>query len=163
MAQTGLEVFDATIQQTNGWLKLIAERLGPTPGDDRHRAYTALRGVLHALRDRVTPDQAAHLGAQLPMLVRGIFYEGWRPSETPRKERHKEEFLAHVAEAFRKEPDVDSEAVATAVFAVMARQLDPGEVEKLVATLPDAVRQMWPEHMVAAAMGRVRQPAREQA
>ena len=161
MAQTGLEVFDTTIQRTNAWLKQVAERLAPTPGDDRHRAYTALRGTLHALRDRMTPDQAAHLGAQLPMLVRGIYYEGWRPAETPRKERLREEFLAHVAEAFRKEPDVDAEEVARAVFAVLARELDPGEVGKVIATMPEAVRGLWPEHMVDAAMQRVQQTPRE--
>ena len=51
---------------------------GVAAGGDRRSAYRALRSVLHVLRDRLTPEQAVHLGAQLPLLVRGIFYDGWR-------------------------------------------------------------------------------------
>jgi len=76
MSQTGVAAFDSTIQTTNVWLHDIMERLG---WQDRHRAYHALRAVLHALRDRLPVDQAAALGAQLPMLVRGFYYEGWHP------------------------------------------------------------------------------------
>src|SRR3990172_2959955 len=70
MSTTGLQVFDQTLQLTNIWLKSLMEKQGWT---DRHRAYLALRATLHALRDRMNPDEAAHLGAQLPMLVRGVF------------------------------------------------------------------------------------------
>ena len=67
MSTTGLEVFDKTVQTTNAWLKEIMEVTGP----DRHRAYRVLAAVLHALRDRLTVDEAAQLGAQLPILIRG--------------------------------------------------------------------------------------------
>ncbi len=72
---TGLAVFDTTVQETNLWLKGIMEGLHT---DDRHLAYLALRATLHALRDRLGPENAVHLAAQLPMLVRGLYYEGWR-------------------------------------------------------------------------------------
>ena len=56
------------------------------------------RAVLHALRDRIGPIHTAQLGAQLPMLVRGLYYEGWRANAAPTHERHREAFLAHVAQ-----------------------------------------------------------------
>jgi uncharacterized protein (DUF2267 family) len=91
---TGLDTFDRTVQESNLWLKDVMERLDTT---DRHHAYSNLRAVLHALRDRIGAESAAHLGAQLPMLLRGLFYEGWDPTGKPTKERHEAAFLAHIA------------------------------------------------------------------
>jgi len=93
MSMTGLEVFDTTVQKTNLWLKDIMQALGWA---DRHKAYVALRTILHALRDRLTLEEAVQFGAQLPMLIRGLYYEGWTPTSKPDKVRHKAEFLAPI-------------------------------------------------------------------
>ena len=89
MSATGLAVFDTTLQKTNGWLKDLMHELG---GDDRHKAYLALRATRHALRDRLTVEEVAQLGAQLPMLIRGFYYEGWDPTGKPLRERHEGQF-----------------------------------------------------------------------
>jgi uncharacterized protein (DUF2267 family) len=99
--------------------------------------------VLHALRDRLPVDQAAALGAQLPMLVRGFYYEGWHPAGKPVKERKKEEFLAHIATAFQNDPEVDPEEVARAVFQVLAQRVTPGEIQHVKLTLPGEIRSLW--------------------
>ena len=85
MSTSGLAVLDHTVQETNIWLKAVAEQLQL----DRHDAYIALRAVLHALRDRLPPEVAVHLGAQLPMLVRGLYYEGWHMAGKPTKDRQR--------------------------------------------------------------------------
>ena len=59
MSATGLDVFDTTVQKTNIWLNDLMKVLG---WQDRHKAYLALRATLHALRDRLTVDEVAHLG-----------------------------------------------------------------------------------------------------
>ena len=105
-SMTGLDVFDTTIHKTNSWLKEITEELGI---DNRHQAYQVLRGTLQFLRDRLPLEEATHLGAQLPMLITGIYYEGWEPENKPERIRHKEEFLARVGEAFGGQSDMDSE------------------------------------------------------
>ena len=89
------------MQETNLWLKDLMERLHT---DDRHVAYLALRATLHALRDRVGPENAVHLAAQLPMLVRGLYYEDWRMGASRTKERTRAEFLDHVREELPRSP-----------------------------------------------------------
>jgi len=84
MSQTGLSAFDSTIQTTNVWLNEITERMGWR--EDKHRGYHALRAVLHALRDQLPVEHVAALGAQLPLLVRGIYYDGWHPAGKPLKD-----------------------------------------------------------------------------
>lgn len=143
MSATGLDVFDTTVQKTNQWLNELMEELHT---QDKHYAYLALRGTLHALRDRLTVDEAAQLGAQLPMLVRGLYYDGWDPSGKPRRERHLEEFLDHLRETFqRAEPNVDPGRIARAVFAVLSRRVSVGEITDVRQSLPKELRELWPE------------------
>src|SRR5690348_6210901 len=122
MPMTGLEVFDDTVHKTNSWLKEISQTLGL----DRRAAYQALRAVLHALRDRLSVDEAAHFGDQLPMLVRGIYFEAWHPAGKPEKIRSREQFLEWI-EARLANPTISPEDSARAVFLVLTHHLDPGE------------------------------------
>jgi len=69
MSATGLEVFDTTLHKTNSWLKELMQELH---WQDRRKAYLALKATLHALRDRLTLDEAAQLGAQLPSFCRWL-------------------------------------------------------------------------------------------
>jgi uncharacterized protein (DUF2267 family) len=141
MSMTGLEVFDETIHKTNAWLKEIAQALGP----DRHRAYQALRAVLHCLRDRLTVDEAAQLGDQLPMLVRGIYYEAWHPAGKPEKVRTREEFLARIAAHLPQTRPINPEHAARAVFEVLENHVSPGEIKDVIEVLPREIRALWPQ------------------
>ncbi len=141
MGTTHHELFSNTLQKTHLWLKDLMEELR---WDDQHRAYLALRATLHALRDRLTVDEATHLGAQLPMLIRGFYYEGWSPAGKPVKERRKEEFCAHVKEYFKKEEDIDAEQIVRGVFKVLAKRVTEGEIEDVKHILPPELRELWP-------------------
>jgi uncharacterized protein (DUF2267 family) len=142
MSVTGLEVFDDTVQKTNIWLKEIEAEIGP----DRHRAYVALRGVLHALRDRLPPAEALDLASQLPMLVRGLYGEGYRLAGKPEKTRSADEFLDSVAEHFHSQRPLNPEDATRAVFSVLTRHCDAGEVRQVIHALPDKIRALWPRH-----------------
>jgi uncharacterized protein (DUF2267 family) len=96
------------------------------------------------LRDRLTVEEAAHLGAQLPMLVRGFYYEGWSPAGKPVKERHKEEFCAHVKEYFTREEDIDAEKIVRGVFKMLSRRITEGEIEDIKHIMPLELRELWP-------------------
>jgi uncharacterized protein (DUF2267 family) len=141
MSATGLEVFDTTLHKTNSWLK---ELMGVLGWEDRHRAYLALRATLHALRDRLTVEEVAQLGAQLPMLVRGFYYEGWDPTGKPLRIRDKEQFLARIRQQFRGDDSVDPELVARDVFTVLANRITQGEIEDIKHVMPVEIRELWP-------------------
>lgn len=139
MSATGLKVFDSTIQTTNIWLDDIMKDLG---WSDRHRAYHALRAVLHTLRNRLSVDEAAQLSAQLPLLVRGVFFEGWHAAHKPVKERTKDFFVAHVSEAFALDVDADPEQITRSVLKVLCKHVDAGEVDSLKRVLPAEVQEL---------------------
>ena len=139
MSATGLKVFDSTIQTTNIWLDDVMKDLG---WNDRHRAYHALRAVLHTLRNRLSVDEAAQLSAQLPLLVRGVFFEGWHPAHKPVKERTKDHFVAHVSESFALDVDADPEQITRSVLKILAKHVDAGEVNSLKRVLPPEVQEL---------------------
>lgn len=150
LMNTGLDVFDATVQETNLWLKELMACVGT---DDRKQAYRILRATLHALRDRIGPENAVHLGAQLPMLIRGLYFEGWRMAGTPTRERHKQAFLDHVRREARDALNMDPEIAVHAVFEVMGDQLDPQEVMKITELFPVELRDLWPRSARAEPAG----------
>ena len=94
MSASGLDVFDRTLETTHIWLNEICNDLGP----DKQLAWKVLSTVLHKLRDRLTINLSAHLGAQLPLLIRGLYYDQWQPTEVPIRERRQEEFLERIAQ-----------------------------------------------------------------
>jgi uncharacterized protein (DUF2267 family) len=142
MTMTGVDSFDKTLQQTNIWLKDLMYELN---WEDRHKAYTALRAALHVLRDRLTPEEAVHLGAELPMLIRGFYYEGYTLGSKPVKIRNKEEFLEQIRREFNNDPDIDIEMLARAVFKLLAHHISRGEIEDIRNSLPKEIEKaLWP-------------------
>jgi uncharacterized protein (DUF2267 family) len=141
--QTSRDVFDNTNQKTQEWLNELMYELD---WEDRpHKAYLALRTVLHALRDRLPVEEAIQLGAQLPMLVRGFYYEGWTLKNKPHKERHKDQFLDHVREAFPDDVTVNPQQVVRAVFRVLQRHTSPGEIDDVKHVMPKPLQELWPQ------------------
>lgn len=129
------------VQQTQGWLKELREK-----GEfaDGNAALSVLRAVLHQLRDRLTPEEAVDLAAQLPLIVRGVYFEGWRPGRTPEKVRSKQAFLKGVASKLRPHPTAP-EAAVRHVFALLAHHCDPGEIADVIAQFPAELEDLWPE------------------
>jgi len=129
------------VQQTQEWLKELRDNADL---DDEAEALSVLRAVLHQLRDRLTPEEAIELGAQLPIILRGIYYEGWQPSRTPERIRTKEKFLDEVLLKLLPRPVAPEQAVKD-VFAVMAHHCDPGEISQVIGQLPADLKTLWPE------------------
>ncbi|WAS90687.1 DUF2267 domain-containing protein [Nannocystis punicea] len=142
------DLFQETLQTTRGWLREIAVAV---PSIDAQQAYHLLCATLRSLRDRLPIEDAVQLAAQLPVLVRGLYYDGWRPSEVPMRIRDKEEFLRLVAARYQVRPLHDLEQGVRAVLAVVSTNIDFGETFSVLRTLPLELRELWPEHIRQAA------------
>jgi uncharacterized protein (DUF2267 family) len=127
------------VQTLQVWLKELKDK-----GElaDEAAAYGVLRSVLHQLRDRLTLEEGVDLGAQLPLILRGLYYEGWRPHRVPRKLRSKQEFLDELSKDILPYTYPVEWAVRT-VFALIAHHCDPGEIADVIDQLP--AETLWPE------------------
>src|SRR5919106_3738983 len=139
MSATGLDVFDKSIQTTNIWLDEIMAEIGP----DRHTAWHVLGVILRALRDRIPAGLGVHLGSQLPLVVRGAFYDQYTHQAEPLKLRSQDEFLAYVQERFGDIRPVNPRNAVIAVFNVLSRHLPRGQSVKVRDALPDDVKVLW--------------------
>lgn len=130
---TGLDIFDTTIEKTNKLLKGIEVEMGWE--GRRNQTYSALRSVLHALRDRLPTSEALHFSAQLPLLVKGIYFDGWDPGITPIK-MNKTEFLNYIGNQFKFDVEDGLEAMTQKVLMKVFETIDPGEANKIIDALP---------------------------
>jgi uncharacterized protein (DUF2267 family) len=138
---TGIQAIDTSLQKTQLWLREIQAAMG---WENRERAYSGLRAVLHALRDRLTLDEAFDLAAEMPMIVRGFYFEGWDRAGNPTRERTRDAFLGKVGERLAQMPDVDPWKLTRAVFGVLARHVSAGELSDVQGMLPEEIRELWP-------------------
>jgi uncharacterized protein (DUF2267 family) len=147
MSTSGLEGLDHTVQLTHIWINDLDRRLG---WSNKPRAYRLLRAVLHALRDWLPLNEMADLAAQLPSLLRGAYYEQWRPAVTPVKKRSKADFIARVEESFKPDQLAQPAQSVMAVLELLSDKISAGEIKDVRAALPEDLRNLWPERYVAA-------------
>ena len=134
---THLDILDRSVEKANLWVNDVAAELQT---GDRHEAYRALRAFLHALRDRLPVPEAAQLAAQLPLLIRGIYFEGWQPARTPLHYRDPAEFLDRVAQEAMLHGETEASYAVAAVARVLARRVSAGEIQDVVRILPESLR-----------------------
>lgn len=139
MSVTGISTLDHAPQVFAEWLNELCADLGW----QKPRAYLLLCETLHAVRDFLTVDEAADLAAQLPVLVRGVFFDGWDPSRTPIKQRSKADLLARIEARFQKEPLEDPERAVTAVFDLLRRHVSGGEFEQIKHAMRKPIQELW--------------------
>lgn len=142
MSAQDLKVIDHSVQLTHEWINDMAGRLGWV---SKRSALRLLRVTLHAIRDHLQVAEVAHLSAQLPLMIRGIYFDGWSPERTPFKDRHAYEFIGSISgslddtEEFRGREDI------ICVFDLLNARISAGEIEDVRANLPNEIRALWPK------------------
>lgn len=135
-----VEELTRAVNETQEWIDDLLRRLG---WHDRDKVYRALLAALHPLRDSLTRDEAIYLGAQLPPLLRGFYYEGWHFGARGTV-RSRAAFLERIRDGVHRDPGIDAEEVARAIFAMLAARLPPAEVEDAKAATPKFLHNLWP-------------------
>lgn len=141
MSNQGLEVIDHTVQLTHEWINELAERLD---WSNHRNVFHLLRLTLTGLRDLLGHNEAAQLSAQLPILIRGVYYEGWRPSDTPLKGQQKFSFIERIDVKLHDYPEYRGEQDIQSVFKLLNARISEGEIADIRSTLPDSIRDFWP-------------------
>jgi uncharacterized protein (DUF2267 family) len=142
MGHTGISGFTQAAQQAQQWVNELAGDLGW----EERRAYRLMRCVLHALRDWLTPEEMSDLSAQLPVLMRGIYFEGWQPLQVLVRDRKKDDFVARIEREFTDDPLDDPEAGIAAVFRLLGRHVSQGEIAQVRHSMRKSLRDLWPVH-----------------
>jgi putative NADPH-quinone reductase/uncharacterized protein (DUF2267 family) len=142
-AEDGSHVLAESVAHARMWLRDVNRAMGGWMTHDY--ALQALRSALHPLRDHLTVEQSAHLSAQLPMFVRGIYYEEWVPARVPLRDRDEEHLLNSVVQYFHgKAKTPNPKEVLRAVFGVLHAHITTGESQKIYNALPSGMRKYWP-------------------
>ena len=137
---THLAELQGAVSATEDWINDLQQRLG---WSDRNRVYSALLATLHALRDALSQQEAVYVGAQLPALLRGLYYDGWHLSGRA-PSRSRDAFIERIQDGVHRDPGIDAEQVARAVLAVLAARLPAGELEDAKAATPRTLHNLWP-------------------
>jgi uncharacterized protein (DUF2267 family) len=130
-----------SIQKTYEWLMAFDDILDL--GNDRERAYHLTRAVLHALRDRLPVEEANDLAAQLPLVLKGVYFDGYKPGGKPEKFKTKEEFIEKVKSGFAGIPDEEAEEATDAVLTVLQVTVTEGEIEDVRGNLPKKLKDLF--------------------
>lgn len=137
-----IHVFERTTHEAHEWVNELAGRTGWT---NEREVLRLLRTVLAKIRDHLPVNEMAQFSAQLPILLRGLFFEGWQAKLTPIHERHAADFVADVEDAIGNVIDYQGVTDIKAVFNVVNARISRGEVNDVRSCLPQELRDLWPE------------------
>ena len=140
MIKTDVSSLDTTIHKANAWLRELTDIGGYV---EPAQAYTALRAVLHTLRDLLGVDESAQLAANMPMIIRGLFFEGWKPSKVPVPMRTREDFMDHIRRQMGN-ADIEPEQATGSVFRLLDRKIAEGEIDDIRSRMHQRIRELWP-------------------
>ncbi len=134
------EIFGRWIESANDWL---SEFMAEASLTTKKSGLLGLRAGLHALRDRLTVDELAQLAAQLPILLRGAYYEGWIPANNPVKFRRPEELYDRIRKELGPNSNIDPKRVVWALFRLLSHRVSRGEINDIMSALPNELACVW--------------------
>jgi len=137
--------FNKQAQKGNQLLNHLAAELGDR---SNRRAGRILRTVLHTLRNHLTLEENFQLIAQLPMALKALYIDGWKPGKPKVRGKRKVDFIMEIisddtAPTWHDFATTDDVKYAMgAVFTVLKKHLSSGEFKDIIAVLPKHLKEL---------------------
>ncbi|HVW19153.1 MAG TPA: DUF2267 domain-containing protein, partial [Solirubrobacteraceae bacterium] len=77
---------------------------------------------------------------QLPTLLRGVYFEGWRPAAAPSGPRDVDAFLERVAGEAGLAGETEASVSVEATMTLLRRHVSEGEIADVLAVMPGPLR-----------------------
>lgn len=132
--------FKHTITHTHEWLSDFKEYTGI---EDPNDAFALLRAFLITVRNRLPAGEAMDLGAQLPALLRGFYFEGWSPYRETTKERTVTKFIESVRRNLKGHDHISLDDTLNGAFQFIFDKVSAGEVQDIKKDLPKKLEVLW--------------------
>jgi uncharacterized protein (DUF2267 family) len=138
--------FDQFLEKGNEFLKEVARELGVP--DDTDQAYRIMTSVLHTVRETISPEESLHLISQLPMMIKGVYVNGWhlKPKNRLRSSREFFECLRQQNPRTATEDfgdDTQAKLKTQSVLKVVKNHVATGEIQDILDQLPMELAEMW--------------------
>lgn len=131
-----------SMELTQHWITELDDMIG---WEDKDRSFRVLRATLHELRDILSVEEAAQLSAQMPLIIKGLFFEEWNPGKAAKTDRHSEAFVARVKDGIANQNIGKPEKLVTAVFTLLNCKISAGEIKDVRSNLREHLQHLWPE------------------
>ncbi|MFZ2064318.1 MAG: DUF2267 domain-containing protein [Candidatus Binatus sp.] len=114
---------------------------------DERRAEAVIFAVFQELRDRLTPDEAAKVAAQLPASLKMLWVSFDRPDRQVRR-LHEPQFLGEVGRMAAIDNEIETERAVVAVFGALQDALGSvtgttGAAGHVMGQLPADLKRLW--------------------
>lgn len=134
-------------EKANDFVRDVAFELGDIKNEPR--AWRVTGAVFHTLRERLPVEESFDLLSQLPILLKGVYVDGWNPSRKVEPIRTAAEFIERVKqkERFLAPHDLgegeEAKKAVGAVFRTLKRRISKGEADDIKSSLPEHLREFW--------------------
>ena len=127
--------------------KAFVQEVADRFGCDEHRAETLFFVVFQELRDRLTPEEAADVAAQLPASLKMLWLSFDYPGRKVAR-LHEFQFLEEVRRMVGLNDQLKAEEAVICVFSVLQEALGSpsgreGEARHVFSQLPSDLKELW--------------------
>lgn len=128
-----MEIIDA-VQDELGW-------------ESKDKTYQATKAVLQSIRDRLQIEEAIHLSANLPLIMKGMMMDGYTLKNKPERIRDLEGFLELVQVNYdaSMRDIIEPEDAVVVVLKVLNSRMGGGELTKVAANMPEPIKRLFRE------------------